>query len=397
MRDFTIKVSNFYLILLISGFLLVSVLPNLLGISEGSFSISYRVVILGLALFIILKTIFSKNIQSIKIGSFKLFLFFWLLYTIRICYDLFYDPIILSSEKSIADYAQYGFGVVLIPTLAIMLINRNKLNYDKILKWIYTILFLSLLVAIFLRGNTGTDSRTVGDLEIGILLFGQYGASLSILSLFLLIKEKFTIKSFIYIVGFIIGFIAIFISASKSPFLALLAVVTIFIILRYRGFKTAIIIGFFGLFFFYYFLDIISLLNGYFNSSFLDRLLYLIEVGGDPARVSLFKSGLNEFINNPFFGNAMLIQESSFAGSYPHNLIIESFMTTGFFGGILFLGWILKCVLASFKIIKYNLNFAWVGLLFLQFLIFGMFSSNLFSSNLFWGLSVLLILTVKKS
>jgi len=397
MRDFTVKVSNVYLIIVISGFLLVSLLPNLLGISEGSFSISYRVVILGLALFIVLKTVFSKDIQFVKIGPYKLLLFFWLLYTIRICHDLFYDPIILSSEKSTSDYTQYAFGVVLIPTLAIIFINKDKLNYDKILKWIYSILFLSLLVAIFLRDNTGSVVRSAGDLEIGILLFGQYGASLSILSLFLLIKEKFTIKSLIYIVGFITGFIALFISASKSPLLVLLIVSTLFITLRYGRFKAAIIIGFLGLLFFYYFLDMMTLLNTNFNSSFLVRLLYTIEVGGDEARTSLFNAGLNEFINNPFIGNAMLIQKSGFAGSYPHNLIIEAFMATGFLGGILFLGWVLKCVLASFKIIKYNLNFAWVGLLFLQFLIFGMFSSNLFSSNLFWGLSILLILTVKKT
>jgi O-antigen ligase len=129
--------------------------------------------------------------------------------------------------------------------------------------------------------------------------------------------------------------------------------------------------------------------------------LYSIEIGGDEARGNLIQAGFNEFLNNPFVGSAMLIQVPGYVGAYPHNFIVEAFMATGFFGGILFLFFIIKCVKLSIKIIRNNFEIAWIALLFLQFLIFGMFSGNLFSSNLFWLMSVLLLglsnMTMKKS
>lgn len=390
MKDFTVKLSNIYIIITISGFLLVSILPKLMGLADASFSIQYRVLVLLLAIFIIITTIFSKKAHLINTAPFLLFFAFWFIYSIRILYDLLYKEIFLYPEKSVSEYLQFAFGVVLIPALAIVLYNHKNINYDLVLKWIYRILFVSLLMAILTRGGE-VSGRDAGELEIGVLLFGQYGTSLCLLSIFLFVKNKLSLISIFYILGFILGFISIFISASKSPFLALLIVTIIFLAFRFGRFKSIFILGFLSILFYYFFLDIMLFLNNYFNSSFLDRLLYSIEIGGDEARGGLLRVGFEEFLNNPFFGSAMLIQESGFIGAYPHNLVVEAFMATGFFGGILFLFYIIMCIKFSIKIIRNNFEIAWISLLFLQFLIFGMFSGNLFSSNLFWLISVLLV------
>jgi O-antigen ligase len=132
-------------------------------------------------------------------------------------------------------------------------------------------------------------------------------------------------------------------------------------------------------------------LNNYFQSTFINRLLLFLELGTDNAREKLLKKGFDAFIDNPFFGKSMLFDKGLFKGSYPHNLIIEAFMATGLLGGLFFLFYIIKCFKISIKLIINNSQISWISLFFFQFLIFAMFSGNLFKSYLFWYSSILII------
>ena len=384
------KFSNIYLVFSLVGFLLISVIPSLLGLSNVSYSVPYRIVVLGSSIMIILFGAADKN-SIVNFKPFYLFLLFWGIYTCRIFYDLEIAGIYILHEKTNSDYLQLAFGVTFIPALMVVYTNIEKLNFEFILLWVYRILFVVLLTAIILRSGSDAAGRSAGDLEIGILLYGQYGTSLSLLSLFLLMKNKFSAKSIVYILGFIIGFITIFISASKSPFFALIFALLVFVFFRKGGVKMLLISFLIFCFFYFFFLEIFQMLNNYFPSSFLERLLYAVNEKEYGGRENLIVVGFNEFINNPFWGKAMLIQTGLQRGTYPHNLIIEAFMATGFIGGSIFTLWILKCFKSLKKIVCNNFNQSWIGLLFLQFLIFGMFSGNLFSSNLFWLSSVLLV------
>lgn len=390
MKEFNVKLLNIFIILTISGFLIVSILPKLFSLVDTSFSIQYRVIVLFLAILMIITSMFSKHTHLIVLSPYLLFFAFWFIYAIRILYDLLYKEIFLFPGKSVSEYLQYAFGVVLIPSLAILVNNHKKINYDLVLKWIYRVLYVSLILAIFTRDKE-VSGRNSGELEIGILLFGQYGTSLCLLSIFLFFKNKVNGISLFYIIGFILGFISIFISASRSPLLSLLIVTVVFFGFRFGKFKLIFVTFFFSILLYFYFMDVMLFLNSYFNSIFLDRLLYAIEIGGDESRAELLEVGFKGFLNNPFFGSSMLIQESGYIGTYPHNLVVEAFMATGIFGGILFLLYIIRCIKFSLNIIRNNFEISWISLLFLQFFIFGMFSWNLFTSNLFWISSVMLL------
>lgn len=249
MKNITVKIYHIYLILLISGFLAVSLLPNLLGIKNESFSILFRMIILGLSIFIILSSVFSRTFKPLNLRPFIWFLLFWMLYCFRVFYDLYYDPINLYLGTSASEYAQFAYGVVFIPAFSLLFIFSKNISLNLVLKWIYRIIFFSLILAIIFRFNTGAEGRSVGNIEIGILFFGQYGASLSILSVFFLSRDKISIKSLFYILGFILGFIGIFISASKSPFLALLLVTFIFVIFKYGNLRALVTLGMIGIIF----------------------------------------------------------------------------------------------------------------------------------------------------
>lgn len=382
-----------YLIVLIIGFLFVGTVPKLLGISESSLSIQYRVFILGLSLFLIFKTFFSKYLGRVDVNQLALFFIFWIIYSIRIVNDLYFDPIKLYLDTPASNYSQFAFGVVLVPSIAIILIIQTyDINLKWVLKWVYRSLFITLSIALYFRSGSEAVGRDAGDINVGIILFGQFGATLAILSAYFLVKEKYkVISSMFYVLSFMLGVAGIFVSASKSPFVALIAVLLLFFALWYRNLKSLFIMILVGTILSIYSLEIGSFLNNYFNSNFLERLLYAIEIGGDKAREGLLYAALNEFIESPVFGNALLIQKENMEGSYPHNLLVEAFMATGIIGGSLFTLWLLKCLKMAVLAIRSHSENSWIALLFLQFLIFGMFSKNLYSNDLFWFFSILII------
>lgn len=389
--SFIDRLSNLYILLLIVGFLFIGTIPKLVGMSESSLSIQYRIIILSLSFFLIINAFFNRR-KRINLSKFHFFLFFWVIYTVRILYDMYIDPISLYPGKGVLEYIQFAFGVVLLPSICtLVIVQTSRLDYNWIVIWIYRVLLSVLVLALYFRVGLDVVGRTAGDINVGILLFGQFGATLSILSIYFLSRDPSTSERVFYIMGFIVGFVAIFVSASKSPFFALIVVILFFFVLRYSSFKAIILISTIGLVVGLYFLEIVSFLNQYFNSTFMDRLLYTIKMGGDEARENLLKAAYNEFTDQPLFGNAMLIQDRRFAGSYPHNLIVESFMATGLIGGGFFLMWIFRCIKSAILLMKANFDATWIALLFLQYFIFGMFSKNLFSNDMFWVFSIMLI------
>lgn len=388
-----------YIILLFSGFLLVSILPSILNMQENSLAVKYRAVMLGLALLVIAFNVNFSRLKKTKIIKFRFFYFFWMLYAARIIFDIYYDPIFLPIGKDKTYYIQYAFGVVLIPMIAVILLDFKKIDFSIVLRWVYSILFVSLLISIVQRTKSTAIGRDLGNLQIGVLLYGQYGASLAILSLYNFLNNSTITRKIIYVFGFLIGVVTIFISASKSPFLALILIVSVYLIIKFGSFKGLFLLLASFLVLSFYFYDIVGFFDEKFNSAFLSRLIYAIDHKGDQARIELYQIGFNEFIDNPIVGSSMLIQHGVFKGSYPHNLIIESFMATGIFGGFLFLVWVVKAAVKAIKIMLRSSKSSWVGLLFFQYFIFAMFSGNLFSSNLFWLFSILVVgipLTNKK-
>lgn len=383
--------SNLYLVLCVSGFLFIGTVPSLIGVSEGSLTVPYKLFMLIFSLFLIFLSINSGKFETGFFNKYFLFLTFWLIYSIRIIYDLLVDPIHLHPEKSTMEYLQFAFGAVFIPCVAVIFIKSNKLDFDWILKWIYRMIFFTLFVAIYFRGGSEATGRDVGEVNVGVLFFGHLGATLSILSIFQLLEKKNnTFNKILYIVGFILGFVGIIVSASKSPFLALSIVLFVYIVFRFNALKLILILSIIAIFLNYYFIEIITFLGERFNSNFFWRLTQAIEVGGDESRQNIVKIAFNEFIENPFIGNAMLIQSGEFVGWYPHNLIIEALMATGVLGGVFFIAWVIKCLKATHVYLSKSYKDAWVSLLFLQYFIFGMFSKNLYSNDLFWIFTLLL-------
>ena len=66
-------------------------------------------------------------------------------------------------------------------------------------------------------------------------------------------------------------------------------------------------------------------------------------------------------------------------------------MATGIVGGSLFLIYFFKCVYYSIKLIRKKSSYTWLSLLFIQNVIFGLVSDNLYSNDSFWILSIIIV------
>lgn len=385
------KTSSFFIVILIAGFFFMGTVPKSIGLTENSIAIPYRIGVLVFSTLLIINSL--TKINKVKFKEYWPFLLFWFIYSIRLLHDLYIDPVILAYGTPPFEYIQFAFGAVLIPCVSVIVINGTmRLNYNYILKWCYGTIFFTLCLALYLRSGSDVVGRDNGGLNVGIISFGQFGATLSILSVFLFAREKDSIKNrLFYLLGFAIGFLGIFVSASKSPLLALILVLVLFLVLWYGSLKSTLIFGISGLILYAFFIDIVTFLNNYFHSSFLTRILYAIEVGGDITRERYLVAAVNEFYENPIIGNAILIQESISAGNYPHNLIVETLMATGVIGGVVLIIWLIMCLRYSLMSIKKHQENSWIALLFLQYLIFSMFSKNIYSNDLFWLFCVLVV------
>jgi O-antigen ligase len=75
----------------------------------------------------------------------------------------------------------------------------------------------------------------------------------------------------------------------------------------------------------------------------------------------------------------------------PHNIVLESLMAIGVVGlGLLLLS-MSASLAATWRLLRAGSRHAWVGLIYLQYVINGMLSGSLFTDTSFWafGLGVL--------
>ncbi|WP_370895430.1 O-antigen ligase family protein [Chryseobacterium gossypii] len=387
------KLYNFYVIFSLAGFLISSFLPSMLGIEGNGINILYRVLVLLLSIFILLINISSKSFSLKILNQYQLFIIFWVFYSFFLLKDIYYAPVKLAPNKTYSEYVQFAFGVVLIPCLALIVIDSKKLNFKTILNTIYYTIYILLLGSLISRSNSNITGRNVGDLEIGVLVYGQYGTMLALLSIYKLVTGKNKLFSIIYILGIAIGTLTIFVSASRSPFIALILSTIYFFIMK-KGTKGVFYLSIPAFFIGTFFFEIMDFFGSLFKSNFLQRLASTFEK--DNEREKLYNVALNEFMDHPFLGKHFVIQTNPYMGSYPHNLFIEGFMATGFFIGMILVILFLRTILIQGKFVIQKDHFTgWIPMILCQFFIFSMFSNNIYSNNLLWYSLILTLISFK--
>jgi hypothetical protein len=207
------------------------------------------------------------------------------------------------------------------------------------------------------------------------IAYGHYGVTFSLISIFLLNRSESYFKKLFYLASFVLGLFIMYLAGSRGPLAALVVC-----LLFYQVNNSGLLKGLFML-------ALLAVPIIVFSEEII--VLATINEGHTSGRDVVYAEALQEIIDAPWIGNAFLIQTGPYAGFYPHNIIIESFMAVGAIGSIFFLGWLYYSLRSSYRLIASSHPAAWVGVLLLQYLMFGMFSSSIFLNTGFWYYSVI--------
>lgn len=344
------------------------------------FSIPFRIVMVLASIYII-----YINFENIKRRRLTIVFtsLFWIFYLIKANYSFksgVFLPKVMNGEYQI--YIR-TICLNLIPYIAILSINLSKDIMLKLNRWAFNFLLIiigvSCLYVIFV---TQIFERASGIFTSYYISAGHYGLSLVILSVFYYFQSpQKKIKS---ILGILIGVFTIFISSARSPLLAALVLVLIFLIylnkLKYWiALLSFVLIFVLGI----YFLKHTSLSD----FAFINRMYDAIFKGDGYGRSDNILKGWDIFKNNMLFGGNILFEN----GMYPHNIFVEVLMSMGIIGLALFIFYFKDLLKFKMKYIKNNIYNLPYFLFFVQYFVLVLTSYTIFANMEFWTFAAIAV------
>lgn len=372
---------SFIVVWSIVGFPLLSGLTTTFELNNTTYSIVMRgSVVLG-AVFLVFNHSWSPNRLALC-----LFLAFWAAYFLRVYISQF----VLGQQTSFPPqmYWIWGFGVSFIPSLAVLA--RFDSNWAESLRTalVYTALIATILVLLVGVTSLIMDTGALIDRNrwrfnsLNPISMGHLGVSTFLLGLSMLrtgvIHRR---ERLVLFLALSTGAVLIIYANSRGPLLALAAAVGVMLaggIGHRRTWWILLVLVFFIAILANLFSDALFSIGGV-----VDRWTSVASGDGPSAgsRVISFTGAWAQFIQAPIFGNAL---EEQITQYYPHNLVLESFMATGFIGGVPFVALIVYATYAALKIVRHGRRHLWIGLLAVQYIVASQVSGSIVTSNAMW-------------
>lgn len=370
---------NFY-----SLFLLITFIPDIVGLSPSLFTNGIWLVRAFMAFLLIIN--YKKRIYTLSWEE-KLFLFVALVYFVNIIIDVYlqYYPIGIGNPIDLI-----GFFLSILVAFSF----RYDYSFSSKPSYYYFLITLSigLIIAFFISKPSPAPliGRFDANSTVNTINYGKMGCSLAIVAIYGYKNFKFKFSKIVYPALLLIGILSIMRAGSRSPVAILLAVIAFYFLAK-NSFIKGLIIVFFSSLVLWFSLGVLMQLSEMIESDLTARLLASIESGDTSGRVEIYQNALGHIKDSPLFGSFYLIPSGIGRGSYPHNYFLEVFMTTGFFGGLPFVAMVILSLKRSFQLLRQKHVAGWIVLLFLQTFFYGMFSSSLFSAQDFWALCFLVL------
>jgi len=330
------------------------------------------------ALFLLGLKIFSRKFSRLDILILFSVLGFSFLYLIKIM-TIDTSGFLYNKPQYIFYFLSYCF----FPFILFSLINVEQI-YNKFFDWIQKSNFVFLVLAIIfygkylLQGVGRLNSSTIGTGEEVISpLVLSYVSSLAISLAFVNIFLRASKKSYNYLI-LLLSIPSFLLGASRGSLLVLFF--TAFILMFFINFKTRIkfLVGGFLFSIIIYFISVST------SSSIFTRFINIsddVSSNSDSAiRLLMWKDSLTEFNSNFLFGGVIEINRI-----YPHNIYIESLMSTGLIG---FLCLMFSMVLVGYKIfvlISFDKKYLLLAVLFINAIVQYFFSGALYFSILLFS------------
>ena len=371
----------------IAGYPLVSAIPALVSLDSRPFSLFFRAVVLGLSLAAILQML-SARVSVYRGYGWLAVLVFWALYSLRLLIDTVLDPQSLSREP--ADYWLFALGSSFFPMLALFIApDKGKMKrLEDFTFWSLVFACVLTLAAVYSEIASGR-ARTleIGRFESEVLnpiSIGHLGGSMLLVAvcLFQTPHSFGLIRKLTILFSVVLGIVILVGAASRGPIVA-----TVSVLMVYAAFSPGTwcfkVRNILGMLLVLSGALIAATLADELGLASLTRVAPTFQGDVDEIRLDTLNNAWHQFLNAPMFGSAL---EEPITGSYPHNVLVESFMATGFFGGAAFVALLVLGCRASWRLLRRCESAVWVGLLFLQYVIGAQFSSSLWGAHTMWAL-----------
>ena len=340
------KRNAIFVLLLVFGFPVIAILNYSFEIQSGVISKFYRLINLLISALLILEFIVSprfKNIYTFKLNKdfitkktpLILFLFFWGIYLLRMFIDLEVYHINTMFSYSKSYYYLFTIGITIIPMLAVATIHKIDLDFLEFSLHRYLVVLNCCLFLIFILGKiyNPPDYRFYvlrnEFYYLDAITIAVYG-SLLILTSFL--SKTKNLITYLFIA---LGFFIVLTTASRGPILSIILAMLFVILFKYKKWSIS---------YFYIMLALIfSILANYLVSLIFakeyivgnplaHRLTNITTDQSTVSRIKIYKDGILQFLENPFFGSHFLVIESNM---YAHNILLDILLSTGILGLLL--------------------------------------------------------------
>ena len=339
---------------------------------------------------------FSILLRSFSIGLFNYaglaisaLLAFWVLYLLRLLTVSALDPSQLL-HPGVVDYWIWSLGTCFIP-MATLLFSRGwfQLKHDVFLKAIALISVGTLVLIIFNIAFFGLSNFLIsGRLQLqslNAISLGHSAALCVLLGVFFFSQLRFSrwylVKLTVVLAVITLGLFLLFLTGSRGAQLALLVSLFYFILSQnFRLFVKIVTISFLASLFLAP--TAIRYLKD-FDVGAINRILNVLSQNDSAlsSRIVSYNSALEVFYYNPMLGRT--ITEPVY-GFYPHNVLIETLMSTGLVGFIcLFVA--LSCgVIYGWRLMSRRHPSSWIALFYMQMLVGSMFSFAIYNNPGLW-------------
>ncbi len=362
-------------VMILTGYPLVGILVAYFGLQSSTLTVPFRIVVLALSVLVILTALQKRHRERIP----ALLVVFFLIYTLRLCYDL-----VFVNAAGAGTALVYFLALVFIPVTASMLAGTAALQDTIFARWL--LIMALATTALTLISNklglgynpwdyAGEESVRLGFKALNPISLGNIAGICIISSTYLLLgTHQGRAIRFAAWLGLPMAAMVLLLANSRGPVIAVAFALLWFMARKSRRIIYAL--PFALILFLLVPLDNILILNvaDRFSGPFM-------EDAAIAGRLLAQGEALQAFFKYPFFG-AHYIDPNLGPGNYPHNLLIETAMALGMVGLTLFLAMLWMAIAKSVSYV--DVKHPFIVMLMAQQFIMAQLSGALWASDSFF-------------
>ncbi len=309
---------------------------------------------------------------------------FWVCYAVRFYVDAYVDEIQFGMTSR-ENYLIYIFAVSLVAFIVGSLLSKEEMNH---VHWNLILGGLLAAVVISLKVGTLDDRQSLGRFQtvmLGSIWMGHLAVTVIVICLcFWAFQELSVIGLALSVVAFPLA-VGLFLKASsRSPVVGLAAALSAMVLAAIlqkskRALIAVLVFACVGVPYIVY-----AAMNEESNIARISSLGVYLDPDNSGGRSFLYERAWEQFLLKPMTGYSLEVQDVGPNLYYPHNIILEAFMSTGILGGLCLLLSVLIAIGSTAVILRKEPGLVIYGALFLQMLVLGCLSSSLASAFSFW-------------